>query len=107
MSSLIPDPTAIPTPRAIPTEGGLGEILNSTYASILPVVLIFLGAVAVIGTMWAGFQYLLAQGDPKAAEAAKSRLLNIVYGVLVLALGMAVLGLVIGLLRWGLGQVTS
>lgn len=82
-------------------------MLNSTYSSLLPVVLIFLGAMAVIGIMWAGFQYLAAQGDPKAAEAAKARVLNVIYGVLVLALGTTVIGLVIGLLRFGLAQVAS
>ncbi len=107
MSSLIPDPTAIATPQALPTAAGLGEILNNTYSTLLPVLLIFLGIVAVVGVMWAGFQYLVAQGDPKAAEAAKARILNVVYGVLVLALGTTVIGLLIGLLRWGIGQVAN
>ena len=56
------------------------------------------GLIAVISFVVAGFQYLLAFGDPKSMEKAKSHVRWSIIGVIVALSGMVVIYAVDGLL---------
>ncbi len=57
-------------------EGFLLAIIDVMLTFALPIVVLFM--------MWAGFQMVMAQGDPAKLTAAKKRFLNVLVGTLVI-----------------------
>lgn len=53
---------------------------------VLDIMLIGVGAVAVIGIIISGIQYMTSAGDPGAMTKAKNRLLQVVIGIVAFAL---------------------
>ena len=58
---------------------------------VLDVMLIGVGAAAVIGIIISGIQYMTASGDPGAMTKAKNRLVECVIGILAFGLMWAFL----------------
>ncbi len=60
------------------TENGIWAIVGV----VLDVMLIGVGAAAVIGIIISGIQYMTSAGDPGAMTKAKNRLVQVVIGIL-------------------------
>ncbi len=71
------------------SEDGIGYILGVA----IDVLLILIGACAVIGIIISGIQYSASAGDPTAMAKAKKRIIEIIIGVLAY-------GLLWGFLNW-------
>ena len=70
-------------------EGGIGAVLGVA----IDVLLILIGAAAVIGIIVSGIQYSASAGDPAAMTKAKNRIFQIIIGIVAY-------GLLWGVLKW-------
>ena len=60
-------------------------------ALVINVLSGLVGALAVLGMVFSGYQYMTSAGDPSKMAKAKSRIVQIVIGLIVLAVMWAVL----------------
>ena len=76
---------------------GLGSDtdLKTKIASIVNVLLGFLGLIAVIIIIYAGFKWLTAAGNDEQVTQAKSTLRNAVIGITVVALSYIIVNFVV------------
>ncbi len=63
-------------------DGGIWGIVGL----ILDIMLIGVGAAAVIGIIISGIQYMTSAGDPGAMTKAKNRLTQVIVGILAFGL---------------------
>ncbi len=70
--------------------GGIGEIITKA----LPFVFTIAGVVALGFLIWGGFRYMLARGDPKAIEAAKSTITSAVIGLIIIISAVAIMTII-------------
>ena len=63
-------------------DGGIWGIIEI----VLDIMLIGVGAAAVIGIIISGIQYMTSSGDPGAMAKAKNRLVQVVIGILAFGL---------------------
>lgn len=71
-------------------QGLVGTVLSR----IIPLVIGFGGMLAVVFIVISGIQFVTSGGDPKAAEAARARLIYAVIGFAVLILAYAALQII-------------
>jgi hypothetical protein len=74
---------------------GTGTLLG-TVGTIINTLFIVAGAVAVIIMIMGGIRYITSTGDSKRIQAAKDTILYAVIGLVVVILGRAIVGFVIG-----------
>ena len=74
-------------------EGGGDSGVNHILSSVLEIMTIGIGILAVLGITWAGIQYLTSGSDTARATKARRRLLEIVVGVICYVL-------IYGFLSW-------
>lgn len=68
---------------------------QETFDTAFRIFFVTLGAVAVLLFVIAGFRYVTSQGDPAKVAAAKSRLIYIGIGLIIIALAGAMVNFVI------------
>ncbi len=73
-------------PEGVPTEL-LGE--NGAFEVIANIMLLLVGAVAVIMLIIGGFRYVVSGGDSTAVEGAKNTILYAIIGIVVAFLAFA------------------
>jgi heme/copper-type cytochrome/quinol oxidase subunit 2 len=72
-------------------ETGLAEQdLTTTIGSLIGVLLSVLGVIFLLLTIYAGFTYMTAQGDPKKVDKAKDILITSVVGLIILMSAYAI-----------------
>ncbi|MBQ1528126.1 hypothetical protein IIZ77_00575 [Candidatus Saccharibacteria bacterium] len=64
------------------TENGIWAIVGV----VLDIMMIGVGAAAVIGIIISGIQYMTSSGDPGAMTKAKNRLTQVIIGILAFGL---------------------
>jgi hypothetical protein len=74
---------------------GTGTLLGKV-GTIIDTLFIVAGAVAVIIMIMGGIRYITSTGDSKRIQAAKDTILYAVIGLVVVILGRAIVGFVIG-----------
>jgi hypothetical protein len=74
---------------------GAGTLLGKV-GTIIDTLFIVAGAVAVIIMIMGGIRYITSTGDAKRIQAAKDTILYAVIGLVVVILGRAIVGFVIG-----------
>ena len=79
---------------------GLGDKndtdLKGKIANIINIVLAFLGIIAVIMIITAGYQWLTAGGNEDKVKEAKSRIKNAVIGIAIVLLSYIIVNYVVG-----------
>jgi len=70
--------------------------LTGQVQTIISTLFIVAGAVAVIIMIMGGIRYITSTGDGKRVQAAKDTILYAVIGLVVVILGRAIVGFVIG-----------
>jgi amino acid transporter len=74
-----------------PSTNNLGELISKGTTWVLG----FVGAIAVLFIIYAGFQYVTAAGNKEQAEAAKKTLTYAVIGIIIIVLAKVIISLVI------------
>lgn len=85
-AAVFPKPGALPSVDANP----------SLITTILHLVFGIAAAVAFLIITFAGFQYVISQGDPQKTAKAKNTILYAVIGLVVAISGFAIVSFVIG-----------
>jgi ABC-type dipeptide/oligopeptide/nickel transport system permease component len=72
----------------VPASGGKIDInsnpkLGTIIGNLLPYIFSIAGALFLLYFILGGFQFMIAAGDPKKAEAAKGRLTTALIGLLI------------------------
>ena len=68
-----------------------GALVNQ----IINFITAFVGVVAVIYLIWAGFNYIMAQGNAKKVGAAKEAITNAVMGIIIVVIAYLIVQLVL------------
>lgn len=78
-------------PLISPTLGSVEGIINTIFGRWFPLAI---GLMAFVSIIWAGFQYMMAAGDPKMAEKGKKTLIYTAIGVFVASFAFIIVKLV-------------
>lgn len=85
-------------------EAGLGSTdLPTTIASIIRVILSFLGIVAVVIILLGGFKYMTAGGQDQKVQDAKKLIIAGIIGLAIILSAYAIASFVIGSLTSAIG----
>jgi hypothetical protein len=82
-------------PSAVDVPNKTGGLTFTNVTNIIQLVLGLAGAIAFIVITIAGLQYVLSQGNPQAAAKAKDTILYALVGLVICALGYAIVGFVV------------
>ena len=74
------DVFAIPTPPGFKFSGSLGDVVSA----LLPYIFAFAGLASFAFIIWAGFEFLMSQGNPKHIESARNKLIQALVGFLII-----------------------
>lgn len=84
------------TGTAFATEAGLGSgDLVSTVASIINVILGFLGVIAVVIILFGGFKWMIAGGDKTKVDEARKWIFSGITGLVIILSAYAIASFVI------------
>lgn len=74
------------------------NVINNVYTEVLGILLLLAGGLAVIYIVWNGILYITSAGSAEKAKAARSGVINGVFGVMIVvaAFGILRLSLLIG-----------
>lgn len=67
----------------------IGKVLLAVFEILLRLA----GILAVIFTIWGGFQYILSQGEPERASHARSTIVNALIGLAITVSAVAIVNL--------------
>ncbi len=76
--------------------GNLIEGQGNVFQTVANILLLLIGAVAVIMLIIGGFRYVVSGGDSNAVEGAKNTILYAVIGIVVAFLAYAAINFLIG-----------
>lgn len=95
----------------IPSTGGTVDVNNTDLGSVITSIIPYLfgaaGIMLLIYLILAGFQFMTSRGDPKATQAAQSKITNAVIGFVIIFSSYLIVRLVeqlLGLKGTGFGQ---
>jgi uncharacterized membrane protein len=71
------------------TVATLPQNLPNVISAVVSMLLYFVGTVAVLFLIIAGFQFILAAGNPDGVQKAKAAALNTVFGLIIIILSSA------------------
>jgi hypothetical protein len=74
---------------------GSGKSINDILAMVINIFSWFVGVVAVIFAIVAGFKYITSGGDASAIKSAKDTLFYVIIGLVVVALSQVVVNFVL------------
>lgn len=80
-----------------PLKGG--NSISAFITSIMGYIVRIGGIIAVFAFIWAGFKYVMAQGDPGKLKEAKEIFIGTVIGVSVLLGAQLIASIIIGTLK--------
>lgn len=83
-----------PGPAGAGTAGGL-------VLSIISVMLLIVGSLAVIYLIIGGYRYITAHGNEEAAEGAKKTILHAILGLVITILAFAIITIIANVLVGG------
>jgi hypothetical protein len=72
-----------------------GKANTDTLSTVLSIIFVTLGALAVLLLIIAGVRYMLAQGDPNKVAQAKSSILHALIGLVLAASAAAIVNFAI------------
>lgn len=102
-------PQTVPIPSGIPAglQGGLQT--SGKNVLTLGLNLLFYGAVilAVVMVIYSGIEWIISKGDPVRIQAAKSRLLYSIIGLVVVSMAFLIFNVLAGVLGKTTGQLLS
>lgn len=75
-------------------SGSTGDTLGDTVVNILTAVIGFLGVIATILIVYAGYLWMTAGGDDSQIDKAKSIIKQVIIGFIVLSLSYAIVSFV-------------
>ncbi len=58
-------------------------LVGTTVGNVIPYIFGAAGLASLVFIIWAGFQYLLSQGNPKQIEEARNKLTQAIVGFLI------------------------
>lgn len=67
-----------------PADQSIITVLSQFGSIIINILLTIAGAIALIYIIWAGMQYIQAQGDAAKAKSARNALVNAVIGIVII-----------------------
>jgi hypothetical protein len=73
-----------------PFPESIGKILLAVFEILLRLA----GVLAIIFTIWGGFQYILSQGEPERSSQARSSIINALIGLAIAISAVAIVNLV-------------
>lgn len=73
---------------------GAFPTVGSFFTNVVRAVLAFTALLFLLMTVWGGFNFLNAGGDPKAADAARSTITNAVIGLLIVLVSFAIIEII-------------
>lgn len=73
-----------------PFPESIGKILLAVFEIILRLA----GILAVIFTIWGGFQFILSQGEPERSSNARSTIINALIGLAIAVSSVAIVNLI-------------
>lgn len=77
-------------------QTGLGQRdPRETVASVIQIIMGFLGTVAIIIVLWGGFKWMLSGGSPDKAEAARKLITAGIIGLIIVLSAYAIANFVI------------
>lgn len=76
-----------------------GNSISEFITSIMGYIVRIGGIIAIFAFIWAGFKYVMAQGDPGKLKEAKEIFIGTVIGVAVLLGAQLIASIVIGTLK--------
>lgn len=68
----------------------IGKLLLAVFEILLRIA----GILAIIFTIWGGFQYILSQGEPERASNARSTIVNALIGLAIAISAVAIVNLI-------------
>jgi len=83
-------------------EIGTGEGLRATIVKVINVLLTFLGIIAVVLFIWAGFLMMTSAGNDEAVEKGKKTMIWAAIGIIVILFAYVLVNFIIGV---GQGKV--
>lgn len=75
--------------------GSSGANLPDAFKSVINVIILAIGAIAVLMVVIGGLMYVLSAGDPNSTRKAKDTILFAIIGVIVAILAYAIVNFVI------------
>lgn len=79
---------------SLPNPSGVTD--NSEVQTVLQIVFAFVGALAFLFLVIAGFRYIISTGDPQDTEKAKNGVIYALVGVLLALFAEAIVTWVVG-----------
>lgn len=83
---------------SVPNSGqsiSLTGAITNVATSVIEVLLVVGGALAVIYLIWAGIQYITSAGSPDKAKAARGGIVNAIIGIIVIMAAFFIIRLAI------------
>ena len=73
------------------------QSLPQLIASVIQLMLIFAGGIAVVFVVVGGYYYITAQGNEEQAEKGKNTLINAIIGIIVVILSYVIINVIVNL----------
>ena len=73
------------------------QSLPELIASVIQLMLIFAGGIAVVFVVIGGYYYITAQGNEEQAEKGKNTLINAIIGIIVVILSYVIINVIVNL----------
>lgn len=89
-------PSADPLTGAGDLQGGVNLIVTR----VLNFIYLVLGGVAVLMLLYAGIQYITANGSADVMKKARQNITNVVFGIVLLASSYAVIRLIVAIAQY-------
>lgn len=65
--------------------------INNLYTSVLNVLLLLAGILAVLYLIWAGIMYITSAGDAERAKKGKAGIINAIIGIVIIVAAYAII----------------
>lgn len=75
--------------------GGDSEQIDSTLSTVVNILSIVVGVIAVFMIIIAGIRYITSNGDPGATKTARDTIIYAIIGLMIVALAQAIVRLVL------------
>jgi hypothetical protein len=78
------------------SEGGVATLscIPIVMQNIINFLALFAGVVAVFLILWSGYRFITSQGDPEKVATARSTLVYVLWGAIIVVISVALVNLV-------------
>lgn len=85
--------------QKITNNWSIGELLTGGGFNVITFVFFLAGLALFFNLLYAGWDYLLSQGDPKKFSGATTRLVNAFVGIVIVLGSFVIVRIVLGVLN--------